>query len=162
LNHLHLQLKLSPMPTCPICEKCLETTRHREGLYYLCSVCAGRALTTPHVRRVAGDRFAARVLRLLKLGVRRSKRLCPFCGKAMTIVTMTERPVEFEGCLACNTVWMDAPTFESLTGGIIETTSSLAMQATDIYAEIKLKELKDRQKAEEEAAKKRKKRIRDL
>ena len=39
--------------------------------------------------------------------------------------------------------------------------NSLPMQATEIYAEIKLKELKDRQKAEEEAARKRKKRIRD-
>ena len=75
---------------------------------------------------------------------------------------MTGPPMEFEGCLPCNVVWMDAPTFESLSGGTIETTSSLATQATEIYAEIKLKELKDRQKAEEEAAKKRKKRIRDL
>ena len=57
---------------------------------------------------------------------------------------------------------MDAPTFENLSGGTIETTNSLGLQATEIYAEIKLKELKDRQKAEEEAAKKRKKRIRDL
>jgi hypothetical protein len=32
---------------------------------------------------------------------------------------------------------MDAPTFENLTGGIVETTSSLAIQATEIYAEIK-------------------------
>jgi len=57
---------------------------------------------------------------------------------------------------------MDAPTFENLSGGTIETTNSLGLQAIEIYAEIKLKELKDRQKAEEEAAKKRKKRIRDL
>jgi len=80
----------------------------------------------------------------------------------MVVTTTTEPAVELEGCLACNAVWMDAPTFEGLTGGVIETTNSLAMQATEIYAEIKLKELKDRQKAEAEAARKRKKRIRDL
>jgi Zn-finger nucleic acid-binding protein len=119
-------------------------------------------MTVPHVRRVAGDRFAARTLRLLKLAVRRSARACPFCGKAMTMVVMTEPPAEFEGCLVCNSIWMDAPTFENLTGGIVETTNSLAWQATEIYAEIKLKELKDRQKAEEEEKRKKKKRIRDL
>src|SRR5687767_9539506 len=108
------------MPTCPICRTSLETTRHREGLFYLCSVCAGRALTIPHVRRVAGDRFAARALRLLKLAVRRSERACPFCGKPMTLVAMTEPPMEFEGCLACSAVWIDAPTFENLSGGTIE------------------------------------------
>ena len=79
----------------------------------------------------------------------------------MTVVTAPEPPVEFEGCLGCNAVWMDAPTFANLTGGTVETTNSLAAQATEIYAEIKLKELKDRQKAEEEEARKRKKRIRD-
>jgi len=80
----------------------------------------------------------------------------------MTVAVMTGPPMELEGCLACNATWMDAPTFENLSGGTIETTNSLGLQATEIYAEIKLKELKDRQKAEEEAAKKRKKRIRDL
>jgi Zn-finger nucleic acid-binding protein len=150
------------MPTCPICHTSLETTRHREGLYYLCHVCAGRALTVPHARRVAGDRFAARVLRLLQRAARRAGRECPFCGKPMTVAAITEPPVQFEGCLPCNAIWLDAPTFENLCGGIVESTSSLALQATEIYAEIKLKELKDRQKAEEEAAKKRKKRIRDL
>ena len=150
------------MPTCPICKTSLETTRHREGLYYLCGVCSGRAVTIPHLRRVAGDRFAARVLRLLKLARRRSERPCAFCGKAMTVALRTEPPLELEGCLLCNATWMDAPTFENLSGGTIETTSSLALQATEIYAEIKLKELKDRQKAEEEAAQKWKKRLRDL
>lgn len=150
------------MPTCPICSTSLKTTPHREGLYYLCSVCHGRALTIPHLRRVAGDRFAARTLRLLKLAVRRSERVCPFCNKPMAVVNMTEPPTEFEGCLQCNAAWMDSPTFENLADGVVETTSSLATQATEIYAEIKLKELKDRLKAEEEAAKKRKKRTREL
>lgn len=150
------------MPTCPVCKTNLETTRHREGLYYLCTICAGRALTIPHVRQVAGDRFAARTLRLLKLAACRGERLCPFCGKAMAVAIMTEPPLEFEGCLQCNVAWLDAPTFESLSGRTIETTASLGMQATEIYAEIKLKEFNDRQKAEEEAAKKRKKRVHDL
>jgi hypothetical protein len=147
------------MPTCPICYSSLETTRHREELYYLCQVCAGRAPTVPHVRRVAGDRFAARVLRLLQRAARRGRRECPCCGKPMTVAAITEPPVQFEGYLPCKAIWLDAPTFENLGGGIVETTSSLALQATEIYAELKLKGLKDRQEAEVEAPKKR---IRDL
>jgi hypothetical protein len=77
----------------------------------------------------------------------------------MTVAVTTEPPMEIEGCLVCNAVWMDAPTFEALTGGVVETTSSLGTQATEIYAEIKLKELKDREREEEEKARKRKRRI---
>ena len=80
----------------------------------------------------------------------------------MVVARTTDPPLALEGCPACNAVWIDAPTFESLTGGVIETTSSLPMQATEIYAEIKLKEFNDRQKAEEEKKRKRKRRIRDL
>lgn len=80
----------------------------------------------------------------------------------MVVVATSEPPIQLEGCLACNAVWVDGPSFECFTDGDIETTSSLALHATEIYAEIKLKEFDDRQKAEEEAARKRKKRIRDL
>ena len=119
-------------------------------------------MTIPHLRKVAGDRFAARLLRLLKWVTRGSDRPCAFCGKPMVVATVANSMVEMEGCLACNAAWMDAPTFESLVGGVVETTNSLAGQATEIYAEIKLKELKDREKEEEEKARKRKKRISDL
>jgi len=119
-------------------------------------------LTIPHLRKVAGDRFAARLLRLLKLPARGSTRPCAFCGKSMVVAAMTDPIREMEGCLACNATWLDAPTFESLVGGVVETTNSLAGQATEIYAEIKLKELKDREKEEAEKARKRKKRISDL
>ena len=150
------------MPRCPICTQPLLTTRHREGLFYLCPRCVGRAVTIPHVRRIAGDRFAARLLRLLQHGGRRSELGCPFCDQIMRVVTTKEPPLQLEGCLVCNAVWMDSPTFENLTGGTVETTNSLSWQATEIYAEMKLKELKDRQRAEEEAARKKKKRIRDV
>ena len=150
------------MPICPICSQSLDTIRHREGLFYLCPNCDGHALTIPHVRRVAGDRFAARLLRLIKLATRRSKRACPFCGCAMAIASMPEPLMELEGCLSCSAVWFDAPTFETLAGGTIETTNALPMLATELYAEIKLKELKDREKAEEDKARKKKKRLRDL
>lgn len=150
------------MPTCPICSLPLETTRHREGLFYRCARCDGRAVTIPHLRRIGGDRVATRLLRLLKLGGSPGKLACPFCAKPLTRLTTAEPAITTNGCLACNAVWLDAPTFESLTEGVVETTNSLPSQATEIYAEIKLKELKDRQQAEEEEKRKRKKRIADL
>ena len=80
----------------------------------------------------------------------------------MAIASMPEPLMELEGCLSCSAVWFDAPTFETLAGGTIETTNALPMLATELYAEIKLKELKDREKAEPETARKKKKRIREL
>ncbi len=150
------------MPTCPICSLPLENVRHREGLFYRCARCDGRAAPIPHVRRIAGDRFAARLLRLLRLARAPGKLNCAFCAKPMVPVTAGEPAISAHGCLACNAVWLDGPTFETLAGGVVETTNSLASQATEIYAEIKLKELKDQQKAEEAEKRKRKKRIADL
>ena len=98
----------------------------------------------------------------MKLGRLRGKHNCPFCAKPMQTISLTEPTIESEGCPACNAVWLDAPTFETLTDGAVETTNSLASQATEIYAEIKLKEFNDRLKEEEEQKRKRKKRIRDL
>src|ERR1041385_7468152 len=127
LKAIKLRPKLTPMPACPICSLPLVTTRHLEGLIYHCSRCDGRAVTMPHVRRIAGDRFAARLLRLIQLVGSRSELRCPFCDKPMRVETTKKPPLQVDGCLACNAVWLDAPTFESLSGGIVETTSSLPL-----------------------------------
>lgn len=104
----------------------------------------------------------ARVLRLLKPARCRSERVGPFCGNATTVAATTEPPVELEVCQACSAVLMDAATFESLSWGTIDAISSLAMQATKPHEEVKLQGLKDRQKSEEAAAKRRKKRPENL
>jgi len=148
------------MPVCPICAKPLDTIRQREGLFYLCPVCPGRALTVPQVRRVLGDRLAAKLLRLMKLSRRDAERACPFCAGWMLVVSTAEPRLELDACLPCSVVWFDAPTYETLPEGAVETTASLALQATEIVAEIRLKELKEREKEREEEERKRKKRKR--
>jgi Zn-finger nucleic acid-binding protein len=148
------------MPVCPICIKPLETVRQREGLFYFCPVCNGRALTIPQVRRVLGDRLAAKLLRLIKLSRRESGHACPFCAEGMLVVSAPEPPVELDACRSCSVVWFDAPTYEALPEGTVETTALLALQATEIVAEIRLKELKEREQereAEERDKKKKKK-----
>lgn len=148
------------MPACPICSKSLETVRQREGLFYLCPVCNGRALTIPQVRRVLGDRLAAKLLRLIKLSRRESERSCPFCAERMLAVSAQEPAMELDACRPCSVVWFDAPTYETLPEGTVETTSSLVMQATEVVALNRLRELKEREKAREEEERKKKKRKR--
>src|SRR4051812_8055703 len=59
------------MPTCPICFQPLGTTRQREGLYYPCTSCDGRAVTLSQIRHVLGEKVARKLLRLMKLSRRR-------------------------------------------------------------------------------------------
>jgi Zn-finger nucleic acid-binding protein len=144
------------MPTCPVCAKPLETTRQREGVYYLCQVCDGRAVTVSQIRHVLGGRVAMKLLRLMKLSRRETRRHCPFCDKPMLLLNMQEPPLELEACRACNSVWFDAPTYESLPQLAFESTSMIAMQATELIALERLKELKERQERERKEAKKKK------
>lgn len=150
------------MPACPICVKPLDTLRQREGLFYLCPSCNGRALTIPQIRRVCSDRLAARLLRLIQLSRRQGERACPFCARRMVVVQTQEPALELDACRPCSVVWFDAPTYEALPEGTVETTSSLAMQATEIVAMNRLRELKEREREreEEERDKKKKKKKR--
>ena len=102
------------MPTCPICDKPLETARQREGVFYPCADCKGRAVTVSQVRHVLGERVATKLLRLMKLSRRQSQRRCPFCANPMVVVNSQEPLLELDACRACNAVWFDAPTYESL------------------------------------------------
>jgi Zn-finger nucleic acid-binding protein len=144
------------MPTCPICAKPLETTRQREGVYYHCQVCDGRAVTVSQIRHVLGERVAMKLLRLMKLSRRETMRHCPFCDKLMQLLNMQDPQLELEACRACNAVWFDAPTYASLPQLAFESTSTIAMQATELIALERLKELKERQERERKEAKKKK------
>lgn len=144
------------MPTCPICAKSLETTRQREGVYYHCLACDGRAVTVSQIRHVLGERLAMKLLRLMKLSRRDSSRECPFCAKSMRVLNMQEPPLDLDACRTCNAVWFDAPTYASLPQLAFESTSMLAMQATELIALQRLKELKEQEEQERKEAKKKK------
>jgi hypothetical protein len=62
----------------------------------------------------------------------------------MLLVNNQEPQIEVDGCRACNIVWFDEPTYESLPELSFEATSSMAMQTTEIIAMEKLEELKKR------------------
>lgn len=152
------------MPVCPICDRALDIQRQREGLFYSCAKCGGRALTIPQIRRVVGDKMGSGLLRALGIARLRNEHACPFCRAKMVRVTVANPSLEVDGCRPCNAIWFDAPTYETLPEGIGESTNALSLLATEIHAENKLKELTEREAREAaERKKKRKKRgFRDL
>lgn len=146
------------MPLCPICNHALDIERQREGVFYSCAKCGGRALTIPQVRRVAGDKMGTRLLRALGLARLRGEHACPFCRAKMVRVSLANPSLEVDGCRPCNAVWFDAPSYELLPEGTAETTNALPLLATEVFGENKLKELKERE-AREEAERKKKRKL---
>lgn len=142
------------MPKCPVCSTPLETVRQREGVFYPCGHCEGRAVTLSQIRHVLGDRVATKLLRLMKLSNRQSPRPCAFCEKPMLLVSAQDPALELEACRSCNAVWFDRPTYESLPQLTLETINSIPMQATELIALERLKELKERQEKERKRARK--------
>ena len=61
-----------------------------------------------------------------------------------------------EPCRTCSVVWFDAPTYESLPQMTAETTHSTPMQATEIIALNRLRELKEREEKEKRRGRKKK------
>ena len=140
------------MPKCPICLRALETTRQREGVFYRCASCNGRAVTVSQIRHVLGERVAMKLLRLMKLSSRPSPRLCPFCDKLMLVVNSQEPQIEADACRPCNAIWFDEPTYGSLPELAFEATNCLAMQTTEIIVMERLEELKKRMEQERKQA----------
>jgi len=138
--------------------------RQREGFFYLCAHCQGRALTIPQVRRVAGDRQAARMLRLIGLSREQASYACPFCGERMVNIRLAEPALQLQACRPCSAVWFDAPSYESLPEAVGSSTNALLLLSTEIFAKNKLQELKERQKRDQAEKKKkgREKGVRDL
>jgi Zn-finger nucleic acid-binding protein len=144
------------MPTCPICQTSLKSVPQRTGVYHHCVNCDGRALTISQLRRISGDRFSTRMLRLIPLSRKRSSHACPFCTQPMWLIELPEPKLELDACRACNLVWFDAPSYETLPEGAAETLHAITAEATEILAIQRLKEQKQREEAEQKRNRKRK------
>src|SRR5262249_7330474 len=134
--------------------------RQREGVFYPCGTCSGRAVTVSQIRHVMGDGIAMKLVRLLKLSRAGSDHPCPFCEAKMVSITTTEPMLQLEACRTCSVIWFDLPTYESLPQLTLETTNSIPMQATEIIAINRLKELKEREEEERKREKEGKRRRR--
>jgi membrane associated rhomboid family serine protease len=129
------------MPVCPLCQTPLATVRQREGIYYRCDSCTGRAVTVPQVRRVAGDRFATQMLRQINSATQPSGRFCPFCEGLMKQFTIQDPPLTLDSCKTCAVVWFDPNEFEAVPEGAIEATDQLQIRGREALALEKIKRI---------------------
>jgi Zn-finger nucleic acid-binding protein len=147
---------IGSMPLCPACNKDLETVPQRQGVYYRCPNCDGRALSIPQIRRVAGDHFAVRLLRFLKMRNERANSPCPFCGRQLVLFKVPEPPLELTGCRPCSVVWFDAQNYKSVPEWTVASNTGVSMQDIETESLRRLKELKEKEKAAAEEEKRRK------
>jgi Zn-finger nucleic acid-binding protein len=143
------------MPHCPICKKQLETVPQRHGVFFHCPSCDGRALTIAQIRRVAGDHFAVRLLRLLKSKQDRSDTACPFCEQRLILFKVQEPPMDLQGCRPCSIVWFDAQNYRLVPEWTVANNTGISMQDIEAESLRRLKELKEREKAQAQEEKKR-------
>ena len=128
------------MANCPTCRIALQTVRQREGLYYYCGQCSGRAVTVPQIRRMTGDRFASGLVRKMNTAIQTSWRSCPFCESPMKSFDVSDPPVTLDSCKPCVMVWFEAGKFEVLPEGVLESPDSILLTAAEAEAKRKLQQ----------------------
>jgi Zn-finger nucleic acid-binding protein len=81
---------------------------------------------------------------------------CPFCGKRLLALKLSEPPLEFAGCRPCNIIWFDAQDFQLVPEWTVGNDAGVSMQDIETESLRRLKEVKEREKAaaEEERRKK--------
>lgn len=137
------------MPACPNCATPLTTIRQREGLFYLCPTCQGRAVTMPQIRRVAGDRFVTGLLRQININQHFGPRPCPFCEKRMRQFNSHDPPLELDACKTCGAVWFDPQEFEAVPEGASESANELLMRGSEALGTYKLDQLNQKIRRED-------------
>jgi membrane associated rhomboid family serine protease len=130
----------------------LVTVRQRDGIYFACEQCGGRAVTVPQVRRTVGERFTQDLLRKIRTTTFRCERECPYCNGRMLQFPWENPPLQLEACKACNLVWFDAQEFESLPEVALESVYEAQMRAAEALGSHRIEEMKKRQANEEQDA----------
>ena len=128
------------MANCPTCGVSLQTVRQRDGIYYSCNQCNGRAVTVPQVRRMTGDRFASGLMRKMNTATRISRWSCPFCLSPMKSFEVSDPPITLDSCRPCTMIWFDAGKFDILPEGVVEAPDSLLLTAAEAEAKWKLEQ----------------------
>jgi membrane associated rhomboid family serine protease len=131
------------MPPCPNCATPLRTVRQRGGVFYLCDRCAGRALTLPQLRRVAGDRFATGVLHQINNSAWVPGRTCPFCADRMRRFSYGDPVQPIDSCRKCGVVWLEANQVGSIPEGGLENSDDLEAFAHEILSQDKAKRIRE-------------------
>lgn len=101
-------------------------------------------MTVPQIRRVAGDRFATRLLREINANPERTERPCPFCAKPMRMFAAQAPPLELDACKPCGVVWFDPAEFDQVPAGAMESTDELRLRGIEADATRRIEQRKER------------------
>lgn len=137
------------MANCPICNTALRTVRQRDGIFFYCDSCRGRAVTVAQVRRVAGDRFGTELLRRITSAPASTERRCPFCQGRMKQFQTPAPPLTLDGCRPCGVVWFDATEFEMVPESGLESAEALVLRGQEALAMHKVESLAEQARAED-------------
>src|SRR5271154_1924000 len=137
------------MPNCPNCMIALRTVRQREGIFFYCDQCGGRAVTIPQVRRVAGDKFAVQLVHQINNAIGTSFRKCPCCCQTMRQFKIAQPMMILDACKLCGLIWFEPGEFEEVPEGITESPDELELRGREIFAVHQLEEMAEQQRREE-------------
>lgn len=135
------------MANCPTCKIRLQTVRQREGIYYSCIQCNGRAVTMPQIRRMTGDRFATGLMKKVSKATEASRWTCPFCQAPMKSFEVTDPPLTLDSCKPCVVIWFEAGKFEELPEGVVESPEQAMLVAAEAEAKWKIEQQSARSQA---------------
>ncbi|MBX3734390.1 MAG: rhomboid family intramembrane serine protease [Verrucomicrobiae bacterium] len=130
------------MPDCPTCHTSLDTRRQREGLFFFCPGCHGRAVTFPQIRRVTGDAYITGLLGQLNRTSVPGTHPCPFCSRPMREFHSKGPPLELDACKGCGVVWFDTREFESVPEGAVSSEHEIHLQGLEAMARHRLEQLR--------------------
>ncbi len=128
------------MANCPNCSLPLQTAREREGIYFHCNQCYGRAATIQQIRRTVGDRFVSGFVRSMNTTRQPSQKSCPFCLSPMKTFQLPQPPLMLDSCRACVMIWFDAGQFEQLPEGAVDTPEGAWARSLEAEAKWKLEQ----------------------
>ena len=104
------------MYACPECRTPLARTQTPVGIFWVCPLCSGRAVTVPRLRRVVKSEVASALWSRTFTKALPRVRPCPSCAARMQEIAI---PVggshwTLDICRACQFVWFDPSEFEAM------------------------------------------------
>ncbi len=140
------------MFTCPQCKKGLATQRTKQGVFWLCSSCGGRAASLGVLRKTLGTACVARLWDDAPVAVQEDRCACPVCSRAMEHMAWKEREftLPLNLCRRCAFVWFAPHEYEAIAslpvlppvpGAAGAGTTELPLAAREAIAMEKVREL---------------------
>ena len=137
------------MFTCPECDMPLKKKINSFGLFWVCPVCNGRAVTLEILRKSMPRPIVNELWQRARSGEFKAQRICPGCRRKMSEIPIVSevKMLYLDVCAGCHFIWFDPNEFESLPRlEIIRTDLPKTMKGREALAMARLEALKNRQK----------------